>query len=171
MVITLGWNKMSWVNCVDAWYSQPDIWGGGGGWGWGLGGSMANGDPWLALWWLTPLGLLLSCILLSFYPEMSKTQNSVTIYLGFGSTICPTDISETRSVIFTQVRPNNPVAQILQCTSPISHNAPFCDRNVHMCAHFCYKMVHYGIFMKCIMGFIRWIYCSKPVIQKISQTS
>ena len=25
------------------------------------------------------------------------------------------------------------VAQILQCTSPISHNAPFCNRNVHMC--------------------------------------
>ena len=24
------------------------------------------------------------------------------------------------------------------------HNAPFCNRNVHtLCAHFCYKMVHY----------------------------
>ena len=36
-------------------------------------------------------------------------------------------------------------SQIPQCTSPISHNAPFCNRNVHMCAHFCYKMMHYGI--------------------------
>ena len=27
-----------------------------------------------------------------------------------------------------------------------SHNAPFCNRNVHMCAHFCYKMMHCGIF-------------------------
>ena len=30
------------------------------------------------------------------------------------------------------------VAQIPRCASPISHNAPFCNRNVHMCAHFCY---------------------------------
>ena len=35
---------------------------------------------------------------------------------------------------------NWPVAQITQCTSPISQNAPFCNRNVHMCAHFCYEM-------------------------------
>ena len=38
-----------------------------------------------------------------------------------------------------------PVAQIPQCTLPISHNAPFCNRNVHTCAHLCYKMVHCGI--------------------------
>ena len=30
-------------------------------------------------------------------------------------------------------------------TFPISHNTLFCNRNVHMCAHFCYKMVHCGI--------------------------
>ena len=34
---------------------------------------------------------------------------------------------------------NRPVAQIPQCTTAISHNAPFCNRNVHVCAHFCYK--------------------------------
>ena len=27
---------------------------------------------------------------------------------------------------------NRHVAQIPQCTSPISHDAPFCNRNVHM---------------------------------------
>ena len=48
------------------------------------------------------------------------------------------------------------IAQISKCTSPISHNAPFCNRNVHMCAHFCYKIVHYGIFVQCIVGFVRW---------------
>ena len=42
----------------------------------------------------------------------------------------------------------------------ISHNAIFCNRNVHMCAHFCYKMVHCGIFVWCILGFVRWVYCS-----------
>ena len=28
-----------------------------------------------------------------------------------------------------------------------------------MCAHFCYKMVFCGIFVWCIMGFVRWVYC------------
>ena len=37
------------------------------------------------------------------------------------------------------------VAQMPQCISPISLNTPCCNRNVHMCAHFCYKMVHWGI--------------------------
>ena len=52
-----------------------------------------------------------------------------------------------------------PVAQIPpQCTSPISHTAPFCNINMHMCAHFCYKMVHYGIFVWYIIIFVRWVY-------------
>ena len=34
-----------------------------------------------------------------------------------------------------------------------------------MCAHFCYKMVHCGIFAKCIVGFVRWVYCPVPVKQ------
>ena len=47
-----------------------------------------------------------------------------------------------------------PVAQIPQCTSPISNNASSCNRNVHMCAHFCYKMVHCGIWDQCIVGLV-----------------
>ena len=27
-----------------------------------------------------------------------------------------------------------------------------------MCAHFCYKMMHYGIFVQCIVQFVRWHY-------------
>ena len=52
---------------------------------------------------------------------------------------------------------NRPVSQIPQCTSPISHNAPFCNRNVHICAHFCYKMVHCVIFVWCIVGLVWWV--------------
>ena len=48
---------------------------------------------------------------------------------------------------------NRPISQIPQCIKQISHNAPFCNRNVHTRAHFCYKMVHYGIRHRCIMGF------------------
>ena len=43
---------------------------------------------------------------------------------------------------------NRPLDQSPQCTWPISHNVLFCNRNVHTCAHFCYKMVHCGI---CLM--------------------
>ena len=45
----------------------------------------------------------------------------------------------------TSCKINKPVAQIPQCTSPISHNAPFYNRNVHICAHFCYKIIHSGL--------------------------
>ena len=33
----------------------------------------------------------------------------------------------------------------------ISDNVPFCNRN-----HFCYRMVHCGIWDNCIVGFVRW---------------
>ena len=42
--------------------------------------------------------------------------------------------------------------------APVLRNAPFSNRNVHMCAHFSYKMVHCRIFVWCIVGFVRWVY-------------
>ena len=53
---------------------------------------------------------------------------------------------------------NRLISQIPQCTSPISHNVPLCNRNVHTCAHFFYKMVHCGISVWCIVGFVRCVY-------------
>ena len=50
------------------------------------------------------------------------------------------------------------VARIPQ-TSLISHNAPFCNINMHMSVNFCYRMVHCGIFFYCIVGFMRWVQC------------
>ena len=38
-----------------------------------------------------------------------------------------------------------PMLQIPQCITHMSHDAPFCNRNVHTCAHFCYKL--------CIVGY------------------
>ena len=52
-----------------------------------------------------------------------------------------------------QVRPryhNRSIPLTPQCISQISHNVSFCDRNVDTCAHFCYKMVHCGIWDWCI---------------------
>ena len=59
---------------------------------------------------------------------------------------------------FIQIGYNKPISQIPQCIRQISHNATFCNRNVHTCAHFCYKKVHWGICHRCILGFVRWFY-------------
>ena len=48
---------------------------------------------------------------------------------------------------------NRPISQIPQSIKQTSHSAPFCNRKVHICAHFCYKMVHCGIWNWCIVGF------------------
>ena len=56
---------------------------------------------------------------------------------------------------------NRPVSQILECIRQISHNAPFCNWNVHTFAHFCYKMNHHGKWDWGIMGFVKWV---NPII-------
>ena len=53
---------------------------------------------------------------------------------------------------------DTPIWKIPECICTKSHNAKFCNRNVHMCAHFCCKMVHCGIFVSCIVGYVRWVY-------------
>ena len=54
-----------------------------------------------------------------------------------------------------QVQYDRPISQMPKCICVISHNAIFCN----MRAHFCYKMVHCGIFVWRIEGFVRWVYC------------
>ena len=39
----------------------------------------------------------------------------------------------------------------------LQSHIPLCTI-LHICAHFCCKMVHYGTFVQCIMEFMRWIY-------------
>ena len=56
-------------------------------------------------------------------------------------------------VIFT-VTANTSISQMLQCIRQIIHNAPLCNRNVHMCAHSCFKVVFCGLWDWCIMGFV-----------------
>ena len=46
-----------------------------------------------------------------------------------------------------------------QCIRQMSHTAPFCNRNVHTCAHFCYKIAQCGIWSWCIVGFVNEINC------------
>ena len=55
---------------------------------------------------------------------------------------------------------NRPISQIPKCIRQISHNALFCNRNMHRCAHFCYKMVPCGIWDWCIVGFVWQVCCS-----------
>ena len=70
--------------------------------------------------------------------------------------VCPWNCIILNWIMHCNDGPIRTVAQIPQCTSPIIHNTSICNRNVHMCAHFCYKMVHYGTFIWYIMGIARW---------------
>ena len=58
----------------------------------------------------------------------------------------------------TITRRNRPISQMTQCICAISHSAPFCNISVHTCAHYGYKMLHCGIWHRCILGFVRWVY-------------
>ena len=52
---------------------------------------------------------------------------------------------------------NKQNSQIPHCTSPISHDAPVPYPTMHMCAHFCYKMVHCEIWDWCIVEFVNFV--------------
>ena len=52
---------------------------------------------------------------------------------------------------------SRPISQIPQRIKQMSHNAPFCNRTVHTCAHFCYKVEHCGIWDCCIVGFVQQV--------------
>ena len=56
-------------------------------------------------------------------------------------------------------RSNRLIPRIPQCIRHISHNTPFGNRNVHMRAHFCNKMVHCVIWDRRIVGFVRLVCC------------
>ena len=49
----------------------------------------------------------------------------------------------------------------------IIYNAPFCKRSVHICAHFCYKMVHCVVIVQHIVGLVRWVYFRLPFITEM----
>ena len=54
-----------------------------------------------------------------------------------------------------QLWPDRAVAQILQYPTMQHYVAEMCT---YMCARFCFKMVHCGIFHWCIVRYVRWVY-------------
>ena len=52
-------------------------------------------------------------------------SNNVTWEIDLGNV-------EVNAFACHRIGSNRPVAQIPQCTNPISHNAPFCTINVHI---------------------------------------
>ena len=87
-----------------------------------------------------------------FVTRMTHTFVIVKVILTFA-------MYTGRTLAFVKVWKNNaidPISQIPQCIWQVSNNAPFCDRNVHACAHFFYKMVHCGIW--CTVGFVQQAY-------------
>ena len=67
---------------------------------------------------------------------------------------CLTSVTSENPVCTCPVRP---ISQIPQCIGQM-HNAPFCNRNVHTRAHFCYKTVHCRISDWYIVGFVQRVY-------------
>ena len=49
------------------------------------------------------------------------------------------------------------ISQIPQCTSHLSHNTPFCNENMNLCAHFCHKTIHLVIIVWYIEEFVRLV--------------
>ena len=82
--------------------------------------------------------------LVAHFPEMISPLSWLTRMMCLGNA---NDKLSEQNMLTSQ----NP-----QCIRQISHNAPFCNRNMHMCAYFCYKMVHCGTWDWCIMGFV-WL--------------
>ena len=94
------------------------------------------------------------------------SQHLVSLWLGVQTDIITVSPGNSGFLLIENNR-NRPISQIPQCISQISHNAPFCNRNVHTCAHFCYKMVHCGIWDWCIVGFVQQVYCCPRVWHRI----
>ena len=64
-------------------------------------------------------------------------------------------IEDAMTSIWHQCKDNTKTRLIFPSHKPtIYHNATFCNRNVHICPPFCYKMVHCGVYDKCIVGFV-----------------
>ena len=103
---------------------------------------------------------------LNWYCELSNNQLSLILHtwgLNKMDIILQATLSnaflwnESSQLTFVQEKPINPLKK--------SHNAPVPYPTMHhfvteMCihAHFCYKVVHCGIFVWCIVGSVRWVY-------------
>ena len=108
------------------------------------------------------------------FPQSSLDKPRPQVYFEFLLVLfhCGTSSETNRDN-----RPNDTINQIYNhtmhqsnaphCTSPVSHNAPFCYRNVHICAHFFTKRCVVEYLSNALWdlwgGSIVWIILSKPV--------
>ena len=109
---------------------------------------------------------MLMCLVL-YYNQMvyrTKCKLATQCQLVTQQCVCENSHREYNSLISSIIISNNhclsfnsPISQITQCIRQIFHNAPFCNRNVHPCAHFCYKGVHCGILGWHIVSFVKVI--------------
>ena len=82
----------------------------------------------------------------------------------------PVPVKQLWRVCYRSNRLDRLISQSHNAFAQISHNAPFCNRNVHTHAHFCYKMVHCGIRDWCIVGFVQHVYTNNIITAKWSIT-
>ena len=108
------------------------------------------------------INLLVFCLHVSIFRIINTTKDVPALLQIAWQLVCIEQPHRFNIALVTSVivfACNRPISQIPQCITQISHNnAPFCKRNVHMCAHFCYKMLHCGIWHRCILEFVKWVY-------------
>ena len=103
---------------------------------------------WRGWWFETPSRPLWRHCNVIILPKMTVKQSQ--------KCICQCHISTNRNKDRTVwYNRSFSLSHIPQCIRKISHNSSFCNRNVHTCANFYYKMVHCGIWDWCNVGFVR----------------
>ena len=87
--------------------------------------------------------LFVSDLHMSYYIDLIyRLVTRIVVTVMATRVICPIDVGWS----YRWWCPNRPVAQIPQCTKPISHNAPFYYRNVQVCTFLLKKW--------CIVGYL-----------------
>ena len=134
----------------------------------------------LFLWWISLIekkdSLYLTVFILAFNSNhwMHKSVIPVAITLGevLSIYVCMTSYYRAlnQSLFYASLCVKIG-ACIPRCTTPTFPNTQFCNRNMHMRAPFCYKIMHFGIFVLCILGFARWVYYTARNLQSLEYSS
>ena len=80
----------------------------------------------------------------------NKTLHGIWLFFRWGS--------NPRCLVYNDC--NWPNSQIPECTSYTSHNTPF---RTEICT-FLFWMEHFGIWNRCILGFVKLVYCFAPIL-------
>ena len=90
------------------------------------------------------INLLVSCHCFQDMPN--RSHDSLKTESHHDANFVLTAVNQHCRLSYWQWCTNRPIAQFPQCTSPLSHNAPFCNRNVHVCTFLLQKGAFWDIY-------------------------